>query len=192
MVMAAYDAHDELWFHALVFAPSSWEALEIAELHRDSGFGVGSTSVSLVPRFVPPTGSARDHLQAALDQNQAGIGHLELDGSWMILPAGERPPQSIRPTRMEMHALADDDGDGYVIFARHRDRAEEIYLGYLADPNALPRGWVPLTHDHWITLGLVRHERQAASRGVEGVGRYSAAGWVLLPIDYDRIGVSPP
>lgn len=189
--MQVFDAHDELWFHALVFAPSSWEALEIAELHRDAGFGVGSTPLSLVPRFMPLAGPARDHLDNALRLDRAGIGHLEPDGSWTILPAGQRPAQLVTPKHMAMHAFADDDGDEYVIFAHDQDRAEDIYLAYLADPRALPQGWVPLTHDHWVTLGLVRHERQAASRGVEGIGRYSPAGWVILPVDYDRLDLAP-
>ncbi|ONF97416.1 hypothetical protein [Sphingomonas jeddahensis] len=187
-----FDAHDEIDFHVLVFAPNSWRASEMAELHRDLGFGFGSTPVSVVPRFMPLAGAASYHLQAALDRNVPGIGHLQLDGSWLILPPGERPPQSTGPTPMQLHNFTDDDGDEYVIFARDWDRAAKIFTAYLDDPNALPGGWIPLTHDHWRTLGLVRHGHQAESRGVEGVGRYTAAGWVILAVDYHRLGLSAP
>lgn len=190
--MQTFDAQDEIQFHALVFAENSWDAIEMAELHRDSGFGVGHTPMSLVPRFMPVSGSARDHLQAALDRNERGIGHLQADGSWMILPAGERPPHPSQPTPMQLHQFTDTDGDEFVIFAPSWDRAVEIYAALLDDPKALPSGWIPLTYDYWLTLGLVRHEAQAKARGVEGIGRYSPAGWVILPIDYPRLGLSAP
>lgn len=190
--MQTFDTHDEIQFHALVFAETSWDAIQMAELHRDSGFGVGHTPMSVVPRFVPLAGAARDHLQAALDRNERGIGHLQDDGSWLILPPGERPPSPTRPALMQMHPLTDADGDEYVVFAPSWDRAVEIYSALLDDPNALPEGWVPLTFDYWMTLGLVRHEAQATSRGVEGIGRYTAAGWVILPINYSRLGLSAP
>jgi hypothetical protein len=192
MTIQAYDAHDELYFHALVFAENSWDAIQIAELHRDSGFGAGHTPISIVPRFTPTAGPARDHLLAALDRNERGVGQLRLDGGWDVLPAGTRPSQPIRPPSMQMHDFADGDGDEYVIFARDPDRAVEIYTAFLNNPNALPDGWIPLAHDHWMTLGLVRHGHQAESRGVEGIGRYSAAGWVILAIDYDRLGLTAP
>lgn len=192
MTIQTYDAHDEIAFHSLVFAENSWDAIQLAELHRDSGFGVGSTPISIVPRFVPTAGSARDHLLATLERDERGIGHLQADGSWLILPPGERPPHPTSPTPMQMHDFTDDDGDEYVVFAPDWNRAVEIYTAYLNDPNALPNGWVPLAYDYWLTLGLVRHEAQATSRGVEGLGRYSPAGWVLLPIDYDRLGITAP
>jgi hypothetical protein len=187
-----FDAHDEIQFHALIFAESSWDAIQIAELHRDSAFGLGHTPMSVVPRFMPLAGAARDHLQAALDRNERGIGHLQPDGSWLIVPAGKRPRDANTPPRMRMFDFADDDGDEYVIFALDMDRAVEIFTAYLDDPNALPHGWIPLTWEHWTRLGLVRHQRQAEARGVEGIGRYSAAGWVILPIDYKRLGLTAP
>jgi hypothetical protein len=192
MTFQTFDAHDELYFYALVFADNSWDAVQLAELHRDSGFGVGHTPISIVPRFTPSTGTARDHLLAAIARNERGIGHLQSDGSWLIVPDGQRPPRAITPPRMQMFDFADDDGDEYVIFAPDMDRAVEIFTAYLDDPNALPHGWIPLTWEHWTTLGLVRHQRQAEARGVEGVGRYSAAGWVILPIDYKRLGLTAP
>lgn len=187
-----FEAHDEIHFHALVFAENSQDALEMAELHRDAGFGFGHTPISVVPRFMPLAGAARGHLQAALNCKRRGIAHLRADGTWLILPPGEQPPSSIRPPAMQMQALFDDDGDEYVIFAADWDRAVAIYTAYLEDPRALPEGWIPLTHDYWSTLGLVRHQAQAEARGVEGIGCYSPDGWMILPIDYSRLGLSAP
>lgn len=190
--MQMFDVHDELWFHELIFARDHIEAIDIADSHRGAGFGLGRTAMTAVPRFLPLAGASRDHLLAALGLGEPGVGHMQPDGSWHILPPGERSPAALRPQPTKMFRYMDEDGDDYVIFASDEERAFQIYTAYLDDTPALPNLWIAETFDHWQTFGLVRHERQACSRGVEGVGRYSAVGWVVLPIDYDRLALEAP
>lgn len=190
--MQMLDVHNDLGFHALVFAREPIEAVKLADAHRAAGFGYGNGRMSAMQRFLPLAGASRDHLRAALDLEKAGIGHLQPDGSWQILPPGERSARAVRPQPMTMHAYADDDGDEYVIFAPDEDRAFAIYTAYLDNTQALPSLWLAQTYDYWQLSGLVRHEPQACARGVEGVGLYSDAGWVILPIDYARLGLEAP
>ena len=190
--MQCYDVHDEISFHALVFATGAEQAMDIGSRHRDAGFGYGSTPLSIMSRQVPSAGSDRDRLQSALAQNKPGIGHLRSDGSWDILPAGVRPLESIRPEPSAMRSYADDDGDQYVIFAKSEDRALTIFEAILNAPRSLPKAWTLMAWDAWSTIGLVRHQRQAEMRGVEGIGIYTAAGWCILAIDYLAFDIDPP
>lgn len=190
--MQCYDVHDEISFHALVFATCAEQALEIGTRHRDAGFGEGHTAISVISRQVPFAGSDRDRLKSALAQNKSGIGHLRSDGIWDILPAGVRPLESVRPEPTEMRTYEDDDGHEYVIFAKSEDRTETIFEAILNAPRSLPKAWKPMVWKEWSTKGLVRNHRQAERRGVEGIGLYTAAGWCILAIDYLAFDIDPP
>ncbi|MBX9813085.1 MAG: hypothetical protein A4S12_09035 [Proteobacteria bacterium SG_bin5] len=166
--------------------------MDIAERHRATDRSLGQTPFAVVPRFLPLSGAAREKLLQSLRLEKPGIGHLQPDGSWVILPADERCATACRPKPMEMHAYIDEDGDEFVLFTPNEGRALAIYEAYRRDTQALPGNWVAQTYEYWLTLGLVRHERQARRRGVEGLGRYTPAGWLILPIDYERLGLPTP
>lgn len=57
----------------------------------------------------------------------------------------------------------------------------------------MPQGWTGSEFDKWQLLGLVRHEREACARCVEGIGVYDPrTGWTIAPIDYASFGLEPP
>ena len=87
----------------------------------------------------------------------------------------------------------DDDDYQAVIFAEDSFRAEHIWEAIGERYELMPEGWLDSECDTWRTVGLVRHEREACVRRIEGVGIYSSrTGWTILPIDYDTIGIEPP
>lgn len=95
-----------------------------------------------------------------------------------------------------MHALnffRDDDDYQAAIFAVDEWRAAEIWEAIAERFWLMPKGWLGSELDSWILFGRVRHEREACSRCVEGIGIYDQfAGWSILPLDYEAIGISPP
>lgn len=93
----------------------------------------------------------------------------------------------------EMHVWEDpEDGDQVVVFTWSEERAAEIFLT-LEVNFKVPEGWTCDAWDCWQLFGLVKHEREACLRRVEGIGVYtSRKGWTLLPIDYAALGLDPP
>lgn len=93
----------------------------------------------------------------------------------------------------EMFATSLGDNDyEVVLFAESQERADLLFLVIEHHLDLLPEGWVGDEHDTWLTVGLVRHGREAQKRRVEGVGHYTAEGWIILPLDYEKIGIDPP
>lgn len=192
MKIRCYDIHDQTTFSAVVFAQSHADAIWIGNLHLESYRGHQSTMMTAIDRKAGPNGGAAEHLMVAIDSDIPGIGHLQSDGSWLVLPPGARPEYAVRPRRTLMHLFTDDDDYQIVLFARDEMRARNLYRVICDQLDQLPDGWLGAEWEAWTTVGLVRHQRHAEERGVEGVGIYSEQGWEILPLDYEALGIEPP
>jgi hypothetical protein len=192
MAFAAFDVHDEVAFSAVVFARDGDQALCIALEHRASFRGSTGSPMTMMERLPALGGRARDHQLAAVDAGITGVGYPQADGSWLVLPPGIQPIHTVRPTPTRMFHFSDDDGYEVVLFAHEQERASDLYNAIRSDYRVLPREWRGSEFETWSAIGLVRHQAQAEDRGTEGIGIYNPDGWLLLPIDYDRLGVAPP
>jgi hypothetical protein len=192
MVLGVFDVHDQIAFAAVVFARDRDHAIALANEHLASFRGHTSPQMTVLERLPALGGPARDFLLAAIAAGVPGIGHRQEDGSWLVLPPGDRSARDVRPTPTQMLLYNDDDDYQVVLFARDQDRADELYDAIQADYRALPSEWLGSEWDAWSTVGLVRHKRQAEERGVEGLGIYNPDGWLVLPLDYEALGVTPP
>ena len=93
----------------------------------------------------------------------------------------------------EMFATSFGDNYEVVLFAESQERADLLFLVIEHHLDLLPEGWLGDEWDCWQTFGLVRHQREAEKRRVEGIGIYdSSVGWTILPLDYETIGIDPP
>lgn len=192
MILGVFDVHDQIAFAAVVFARNRDHAIALANGHLSSFRGYASTQMTILERLPALGGSARNHLRAAIAAGVPGIGHQQEDGSWLVLPPGDRSGQGVRPRPTQLFFYIDDDDYQVVLFARDQERADALYDAIQADYRALPSEWLGSEWDAWSTVGLVRHKRQAEERGVEGLGIYNPDGWLVLPLDYEALGVTPP
>lgn len=93
----------------------------------------------------------------------------------------------------ELSFWRDDEDYQAAIFSETSFRAEEIWIAIAERFWLMPQGWLGSEWDAWMLHGRVKHEREACSRCVEGIGIYSPdQGWKILPIDYAAIGMAPP
>lgn len=192
MTVRCYDLHDQTTFSAVVFAQSHADAIWIGNLHLESLSGRHGPMMTAIERQPGRSGRAAEKLMAAINEDTPGVGHLQRDGSWLILPPGERLKQPIRPSSTELHVFTDEDGDEVVLFTHDPFRAGELYDAIHDRLDLLPSGWMPHAWEAWTTVGLVRHGIQAEQRGIEGVGIYdSESGWQILPLDYAALGIAP-
>ncbi len=192
MSFAAFDLHDQVAFAAVVFARNRNDAQRLGHEHVASFIGSTTSNMTVLERLPPLGGAARDHHLAAVRAGIAGIGHRQADGSWLVLPPGSHPPQVERTCPMRMFHFTDDEGYEVVLFARNQERAGELYAAILSDYGALPQEWRGSEWEAWSVFGMVRHQAPAENRGTEGVGIYNPYGWLILPLDYDVLGVAPP
>ena len=192
MVLAAFDVYDQVSFAVVVFARDGDHARRLGDDHRKSLTGNGSGPIHVMERLPMLGGVARDHHLAAVRDDVPGVGHQQPDGSWLLLPPGVRPINSLRPKPTTMFHFSDDDGYEVVLFAHTRRRAKHLYKAILQDYLVLPREWRGSEFETWLAIGLVRHQGQAEDRGVEGIGIYNLYGWLILPIDYEMLGVGSP
>lgn len=193
MDLRCWHVHDQVAFAAVVFAESEAEAIWLGELHKESFQGRISPMMTAIERRPGSNDKAASALRAAIAAGVPGMGYLQRDGSWLVLPPGERPRTIVHPVEIELHIHIDDDGDEVVIFARDSFRAGDLYDAIHRRFDLLPEGWVTHAWETWTTLGLVRHGIQARQRGIEGVGVYDPErGWKILPLDYTALGVEPP
>lgn len=192
MILGVFDVHDQISFAAVVFASDRDHAIAQANEHLASFRGYTSLQMTALERLPALGDPARDHLLTAIAAGVPGIGHWQEDGSWVVLPPGDRPARAVRPRPTQLFFYIDDDDYQVVLFARDQDRADELYDVIQADYRLLPSEWLGSEWDAWSTVGLVRHERQAEERGVEGLGIYNPDGWLVLPLDYEALGVTPP
>lgn len=192
MTIRCWDFHDQIALAGVAFASSQADAIRLANDHRASFDGYESTLMTAIERCPALLGTAGVHLADAMNARVVGIGHLQKDGSWLVLPPGSWPGSSAQPTPTEMHHFIDKDDYQFVFFARDDFRAGELYDAMCHRDASLPDEWLGSEWDAWTMIGLVRHQRHAENRGVEGIGVYSADGWQILPIDYQEFGVDPP
>ncbi len=142
MTVRCYDVHDQTTFAAVIFAQSHADAIWIGNLHLESFRGYQSTMMTAIERKPGLHGSANEHLTAAIKAEVSGVGHLQRDGSWLVLAPADRPKIAIRPRRTEMHHYIDEDDYQVVLFARDLERADELYGGFYVGFDLLPRGWL--------------------------------------------------
>lgn len=192
MTLGIFDVHDQIASAVVIFARNRDEAVLLADAHFSSLLGYTSTQMTFVERLPASAGSARDHLIAAIEADVSGIGHRQADGSWLVLPPGDRSARDVRPDPTELFFYNDDDDYQVVLFASDQDRADELYSAIKVDYRVLPREWLGSEWEAWTTVGLVRHKRQAEERGIEGLGIYNYNGWLILPLEYAELGVAPP
>lgn len=193
MPLHCWDVHDQIAFAAVVFAESEAEAIWLGELHKEAFLGRVSPMMTAIERRPGPNGAAADWLKAAAAVGVPGMGYLQDDGSWIVLPPGEQEPKVFRPAPTELIVFFDGDGDEVVFFARDHYRAGDLYDAIRDRFDLLPEGMTPHAWEAWTTVGLVRHGIQARQRGVEGVGVYdSERGWHILPLDYVALEIDPP
>lgn len=192
MTVRCYDVHDQTTFAAVIFAQNHADAIWIGNLHLESYRGYQSTMMTAIERKPGPNGRAAEHLAAAIDAGVPGVGHLQQDSRWLVLAPADRPQNAFRPQCTEMHHYINEDDYQVVLFARDQERADDIYGGIYDRFDLLPRGWLGSEWDAWTTVGLVRHQRHAEERGVEGLGIYLEEGWQILPLDYEALGIDPP
>lgn len=192
MTLGVFDVHDQIASAVVIFARNGKEALLLANEHFASFRGYTSSQMTLLERLPASAGPARDHLIAAIEADVSGIGHRQANGSWLVLPPGDRSTRDVRPNPTELFFYNDDDDYQVVLFASDQDRADELYSAIEVDYRVLPREWDGSEWEAWTTIGLVRHKRQAEERGIEGLGIYNADGWLVLPLDYEALGVEAP
>ncbi|AOW22832.1 hypothetical protein AVM11_18375 [Sphingomonas melonis TY] len=192
MVLGAFDVHDQIANAAVVFARDRDHAIALANQHLASFRGYTSTQMTALERPPALGGPARHHLLAAIAAGVPGIGHQQEDGGWVVLPPGDRSVRTVRPRPTQLFFYIDDEDYQVVLFASDQDRADALYDAIQADYRLLPSEWLGSEWDVWSTCGLVRHKRQAEERGVEGIGIYNPDGWLVLPLDYEALGVTPP
>ncbi|SEL95830.1 hypothetical protein SAMN05216382_2979 [Sphingomonas palmae] len=192
MGLGVFEVHDQIAFAAVVFATNGDHAIALANEHLASFRGYTSTQMTVLERLPGFGGPARDHLVAAIAAGVPGVGYRQDDGSWLVLPPGDRPHRAVPPRPTQLFFYIDDDDYQVVLFARNQERADALYDAIQADYRVLPSEWLGSEWDAWSTVGLVRHKRQAEERGVEGLGIYNPDGWMVLPLDYEALGVTPP
>lgn len=192
MAMRSFDVHDQTTFAELVIAPSREEAFRLARVHLASYRGQTSDRMTAIERLLGFGGTAVERLAAVIRNNVSGIAHLQADGTWLVLPAGIRPLAKAYPKGTKMHHFVDEDDYEVVLFAHSVARAADLYGAISHDYSVLPRPWLGSEWEAWLAVGIVRHERQATQRGVEGLGIYTDQGWQILPLDYRALGINPP
>lgn len=192
MVLGAFDVHDQIANAAVVFARDRDHAIELANEHLASFRGYTAPHMTVLERLPALGGAAGDHLLAAIAAGKPGIGHQQEDGSWVVLPPGDRSARAVRPRPTQLFFYIDDDDYQVVLFAKDQARADTLYDVIQADYRVLPSEWLGSEWDAWSTVGLVRHKRQAEERGVEGLGVYGPDGWQILPLDYAVLGIVAP
>jgi len=192
MVLAAFDLNDQIMFSAVVFARNRDHALRLGNEHRAS-FRVGGVSeLTCMERLPPLGGAARKHHLDAIEADVPGVGHKQTNGSWVVLPPGVRPSYSVRPKPTRLFHFSDNDGYQVVLFAPDMERARELYQAILSNYGVLPPEWQGSEWEAWSEIGIVRHAAQAQDRGVEGLGIYNPDGWLILPLEYEALNISPP
>jgi hypothetical protein len=193
MSIRCWDVHDQIANAFVVYAHNPAGAVSIANKHLGSFGGNQSSDMTAIERLPGVTGCAAQHLIAALGQGDVGIGHLQQSGSWSVLPPGLLPATSVAAASTQMHHYRDDEDYQVVLFAHDELRADELYHAIsFNDHRDLPAEWLGSEWEAWTTVGLVRHQRQAEERGIEGVGVYTKQGWQIFPLDYGAFRVDPP
>lgn len=95
--------------------------------------------------------------------------------------------------RYELTFWHDRDNYQAAIFSNSWIRGTDIWRAINGRYWLMPQGWTGTEFDAWMLLGLVRHEREACARCVEGIGIYDPiTGWRIAPIDYATFGLEPP
>lgn len=192
MVLAAFDLNDQATFSAVVFARDREHALRLGNEHRASFRIGGASKMECMERLPPLGGASRNHHLDAIEADVPGVGHMQTDGSWLVLSPGVRPNHSIRPNPARIFHFSDDDGYEVVLFAFDHDRAVELYQAILSDYRVLPPEWRGSEWEAWSTIGMVRHSAIAEARGVEGIAIYNMDGWLILPLNYQALEIASP
>jgi hypothetical protein len=191
-MLKCFDLEDRDTTGIVAFAQDRRNAILLGTMHFIFTQGRVPQQMTAIERQPAFGGPARDYLITALNAGVFGIGHLQRDGSWIVLPWDMEADESVTHTPTSMHHRFNEDFIEVVLFTYSIHRADDIYHALMKGSLLVPEKWFGSAWEAWQQDGLVRHQVQAETRGVEGVGVYTPNGWQILPLDYLPLAVDNP